>query len=295
MNTYTTLYDVLTALGMDPEAEGEKNTRDRGLLMGFLRAVSRQIETKFIHRRFWTARETRYFSTGADTSRLPLHDADILAVHAMTTDSEGDWTWDGETWVDGDDFWLWPYDSNRYPKTEVRPLPNATGNYTLPRSRERYVKIDGTFGYGDGASASPWRALAADDGTALTVTFANAATKTGTVSASSMARAGHTLLVEGEQLFVEWPVSPRTTTGLICRRGVNGTTAAAHTSKALAIATYPEELSLLTQVLAVGSWNRRDRTGFQSLDVEGFRTEFLTSERLVMKRLCEHLVKKIVA
>lgn len=291
MNAYATLYDVLVALGMEPEAAGDPASRNRALVLSMIVAVSLQVERKFTHRHFWTAREVRYFSTGPDPERLNLVDSDLLSVVSMTTDSARTGTWDGETWVEDTDFWLWPYNATKWPKTEIRPPSTGLGNFTLPEDIDRYVKIDGVFGYGDGLSSDPWASVLNDAGAAVTLTFASAGTKTATVSAAGHVRAGHTLLVGSEQVFVE---SDSATT-LICKRAVNSTTAAEHSAVGFSIAQYPEELTLLIQQLATGAWARRDKMGFESEDFDGHRIQFLRSERMLMKRVCEHLVKSIVA
>lgn len=298
MNSYATLYDVLVALGIDPNptagvgdnASAEREARDRALVLSMTVSVSRQVERKFAHRHFWTVREVRYFSTGPDPERLKLTDSDLLSVVSLTTDSEVDGTWDGETWVEDTDYWLWPYGEKKWPKTEIRPLSTRGGNFTLPKSRDRYVQIDGVFGYGDGLSSDPWLPVLSDTGAAITVTFSNPTTKTATVSAADHVRAGHTLLVDDEQVFVE---SDSDTT-LICRRAVNSTTGAAHSTVSFKLAQYPEELSLLVQQLAVGAWNRRAMMGFDTEDFDGHRVTFNRSQRFLMKCLCEHLVKPIV-
>jgi len=109
------------------------------LLTSFLTTASRGVDD-FTGRHFDVKSETRYYSSyGGSILRLP---DDLLTVTTLTTDSENDGTFDGETWVEDTDFILRPDNSN--PKWEIRVHP--TGNYSFGVGHP-YVKIVGTFGF----------------------------------------------------------------------------------------------------------------------------------------------------
>ena len=207
MNAYATMTDLLTRVS-DADATSGLNA---------LIAASREID-EFCGRHFYTERATKYF--GADRCGDVWVD-DVLDIESVTEiDDDLEYT---DAWSAGD-WWLSP--ANGWPKTRLVASPNAMR--TAPTG-DRSLRIVGTFGYGDGLSASPWQALG------VTVTASSDSATSLTASASGAVVAGMTLLIESEQVFV----SAVSGTTLTARRGVNGTTAAAHTAKAASKALYP--------------------------------------------------------
>jgi len=218
------------------------------LFLQLLGQVSRGIDD-FCHRTFYVETATRYYGTQDNRENLELRD-DLLSATTLTADSERDWTHDGETWTDGTDFVLQP--DNVFPKTHV--FAHITGNYNFLPNTERYIKIVGSFGYGDGGSATPYRSVSP------TATVADATARAVTVSAPGAFEAGQTILTETEQLFV----SAVNGTTLYCTRGVNGTTAAAHTATAINIFVYPGRIRQAAANLAFQAFNTRDKKGMKS-------------------------------
>jgi len=96
------------------------------------------------------------------------------------------------------------------------------------------VEIAGLWGYGDGKSATPYE----DSG--ITATIADTTGTTLTLSAEGTIEAGHTILVEDEQMYVSAVTSDGSSKEATVERGVNGTTAAAHSGKAAYIYQYPD-------------------------------------------------------
>lgn len=214
MNLYATLKDVKSALGISDTASDAE-------LLRVLESQSRSADA-YCGRHFYTAMGSRYIDV-PDTYRVLLPE-DCLSLTAVAADSEGDGTWDGTTWDTGD-YWLEPHDV--YPKTAF--VPSDWGTESLA-TRDKYLKLTGTWGYGDGESATPWLALTP------TATVATSGGTTITLSAATDdLDAGHTILIESEQCYVR-AVSG---TSVVVRRGVNGTTAAAHSTKAVSVAQYP--------------------------------------------------------
>lgn len=243
-NCYATLAEVKAELGMtDTDA-----SRD-AILLQMLEDASRDAD-QYCRRHFYVKSDTRYFGVD-DPCRVMVDD--LLSVTTLTTDSEGDGTFDGETWTQGDggDFLLWPY--NAWPKLWIEPV--KVPRYSFARSN-RYVKIVGLFGHGDGESATPYKSVG------LTGTLADASDITITASAAADASvyAGQTLLIESEQVFVA-AVSGTTIT---VERGANGTTAAAHASAAMYAYRYPREVSRWVACRAKELYLSRDSGDYQS-------------------------------
>lgn len=224
-NLYANLGDIKAELGITA------TTSDSILLLA-LEDASREVDA-YCNRHFYVKTATKYFGV-ANPSRVLIDDC--LSVTTLTTDSEGDGTFDGETWTQGDteDFILWPY--NDFPKLWIETGPESDYAFACD---DRYIKIVGLWGYGDGQSATPYRA----SGLTGTLSDASDTTITASADASAIIYAGQTLLIESEQVYV----SSVSTTTLTVERGVNGTTAAAHTAAAMNIYKYPSPVARWTR------------------------------------------------
>jgi hypothetical protein len=245
LNLYATLNTVKDLLN---ESGTDRDTR----IMMHLQSSSRMIDA-CCHRVFWTEIGTRYFD--GRQGRVQYID-DFLGVTAVTTDSERDNTFDGETWTEGTDFTTWP--DNSLPKLGLAALPD--GNYAW-RELERYVKVTGTWGYGDGKSASPWTAL--DE----SVTLADGSTTSMTLNDDNgVVQPGMTLLVEEEQVYVA-AVGSGTATVM---RAMNGTDAAAHTAQTPSVAQYPALIVQTCATLAVTLMERATRLGLESESMDDY-------------------------
>jgi len=238
MNYYVNLYDLKSRLGISV-------TTYDSLLEAMMDAASRYVE-ELARRKFYSWRASLYFDTGAETDFLLLPE-DLLSVTSLAADSELDATYDGEAWAENTDYMLYP--ANGYPKARIRTM--STGSYALPANQVRYLKITGVWGFGNGFSAHPWRT------TAITATLASAAATTITLSAGSVVHRGHTILVEDEQILVETePVTAGGSTTATVQRGMNGTTAAAHSAKAVYLASYPRLIEQATMEFATRFYNQ---------------------------------------
>jgi hypothetical protein len=234
MNCYATLDDLRARLQITDASQD-------ALLLDLLIGASRAVDDH-CGRRFFSEVKTRILdSTSGSLLMLP---DDLISVSSLTTDSEQDNTFDGETWAENTDFVLGP---DTYPKWRIDTLPNGNCSFACAA---RYVRIVGTWGYAE--SANPCEA------TAITGTVASANGTSLTLSASGTIKAGQTLKIEDEQLFV----SAVSSTTVTVRRGVNGTTAAAHDAKAIFVATYPEAVKRMTLHLATQDYNDLGSKGY---------------------------------
>jgi len=214
-------------------AIADANTIDDTRLHQILRAVTEKLEGPGGCRRHFAVRQaTRYYSgSPAMPGRLSVED--LLSVTSMAIDQGGSGTYDAT--LASDDYLLWPYEDDRWPKLAIE-LDARTGTYREWPRTQRAVQVIGTWGYGDGQSATPYH----DSG--ATVTVATATATTATVSDAALLAVGQTVLVGSEQMYLTGLVNGTTDSATV-KRGANGTTAAAHTSAAAAyVYDYPDAL-----------------------------------------------------
>lgn len=223
--------------------DGAHQSADASLIMGLLEAASRWVD-EITQRHYFVEQATRYFPS----RRMEAHVDDLLAVTAMGADSERDGTFDGESWIEGTDYRMEPL--NSWPRMRLVQLPD--GDYSMPDTRHSvYLRITGAWGYGDGESASPWAGLP------VTGTVATADGTTLTLSAAGSVTAGMTIKLGDEQMAVQSVV----TTSATVTRGINGTTAAAHTAAAVSRASYPARIELATRQKALDFWHEFGKSG----------------------------------
>ena len=244
----------------------------------FIEEASRAVDGD-THRFFYTETTSRIFD-GTDQRTLLIAN-DLLSVSAFVTDSELDGTFDGETWTEGDaeDFVLRP--DNTWPKTEV--YANPWGDFGFA-DQPRYVKITGVWGFGDGVSASPWAS------SVITATVNTTTSETVTFSATGVIK-GETILVGSEQMYA------KTTAGATgeCARGVNGTTAATHSTIAIAKAIYPPGIVRAASWLATMYWEQRAGEVYESERIGDYQYKrpIAVNAQRIWNRLIGNFVNKI--
>ena len=237
MNCYQNSAAVKTALGISG------TTQDANVLE-ILKVVSREIDT-FCRRFFYSKSATLTMDgTAEDTLLIP----DLLSLTGVAVDDDADDVFDDETWA-ATDWLLSPYDY--FPKTMLKAHPG--GDYGLAEGVARY-QLTGVWGYGDGEGADPWET------TSVTATVATAAGTTLTLSAEGVIEAGQTIQVGTEQMFVTAATSDDSCEATVVR-GVNGTTAAAHTAAAIATAKYPWMVRRCALHLAVETYEALGKDG----------------------------------
>lgn len=205
-----------------------------------LEAVSEQIDV-WCERTFRTFLATRYYQARR-RDRLDL-DADLLAVTTLKTlsdNTDGTRTY-GDTWATTD-YDLWPDNAATERRPYTRLCANPSGAYWFPGD-PRGVQIVGRWGF--------WQ-----DTETLTATLAEAldSSETGVdVSDGTAFDALETILIDSEQMYIT-AISSNT---LTVRRGVNGTTAAAHDSgAAIARYRYPAPIVEACGIQAARIFNR---------------------------------------
>ena len=212
-------------------------------LLAALDASSREIDSH-CGRVFFASTAARYFDPHSAGACMI---DDCLSLSAVSTDSELDHTYDGETWAAGD-WTLWP--DNQFPKTEIRTTPD--GDYAFARY-PRYLKLTGLWGYGDGLSATPWNV------STVTVTVATTTGTAVTVSSASVLEPGMTIRAGSEDMYI----SAVSATTLTCVRGVNGSTAAAQSAVTVYVHAYPAQIKTACMYLAGMKYNTHKSAGLQ--------------------------------
>lgn len=212
-----------------------------------LEEVSREIDNQTL-RHFYVKDETRYFDgTG---SRLRLED--LLSVTTLKLDEDGDQTF--EVTMASTDYFLYPL--NFFPKMEVKISSNS--DYSgFAGGVLRGVEIDGSWGYGDGISATPYT----DAGTDVNDASVTATVTTITVDNGAAFSVGQTIRIDTEQMYIKSIV----TNVLAVLRAVNGTTGATHDDDSdIYIYNYPADITqvcLIESIRAIQAGNWLDVTG----------------------------------
>mgnify|MGYP001218419470 FL=1 len=263
MNCYATLDDFKLLLGISA------TTYDT-LFVQILEATSREIEgPQIANRWFWTYSGDRYYDgIPSGLSRMVIDDA--LAITAIVADTEQDETYDGEEWVEGTDYRTGPYN-----EPVVQWIDNLDQADYRFQAGKRLYKITGTWGYGDGRG-NAWTT------TSVTGTVATAAGTTLTLSVSGGVTAGQTLLIESEQLYV----TAVSGTSATVTRGVNGTTAAAHSAKAISVAAYPEIVTRACLFLSAEAWKGMRSAGLSEMQIGQWREKYKATGVCGRHRIC---------
>ena len=231
MNLYANLNDIKKLLAVEGAGDNEQ-------LFRVLEAASRQIE-KLTGRYFYCYEGIKYFD-GVGSRWWLLED--ILSISLLKIDQDGNGVY--ESTLTTSDYILYPL--NDCPKIRLETNPNGSYSgfaYGIPKG----IQITGVFGYGD--SATPY-----EERTTLVGNILAGATSLVVVD-GQLFKIGETVRIDSEQMFIEGI----TTNTLTVKRGVNGTTAAAHTSEAVVCAyEYPEDITQATLIMAMRAWKRKD-------------------------------------
>jgi len=211
---------------------------------------------RLANRHFYALTATRTFDV-VDTGAVLL--PDLAAITSLSTDDNIDRTFE-TTWATTD-YRLRPsnadpatrVNSNSRPYTSVIVDSNGTRSFTVG---DETLQIAGEWGW--------WlhKAPATETADAISSTTA----KTFSVSARTDIEAGHTILIDSEQLYVQ-SYSGNTLTVL---RGANGTTAATHSGgAAISLYEYPGPVVEATIIQAARLWKRKDSSFANAVGLEG--------------------------
>ena len=223
-------------------------TGDDSRLLALIESMSRLID-RYCNRQFYVLSATRTFD-GEGTSNLLVPDLISVDASGLKSDEDKDRTFE-LTWATTD-YLLLP--SNADPTTSSNPQSRPytrievdvdAGTRSVFPLGQRTVQIAGKWGW--------WQHLKRATETANAV--ADATTTSVAVSSRADVEAGHTLLIDSEQLYV----SSYTGNTLTVVRGVNGTTAASHSGgAAIDIYEYPQPVAEATILQTSRLWRRKD-------------------------------------
>lgn len=216
------------------------DTSDDSRLRAVLEAISVAIDD-LCERTFRIYLATHYY-TPAYADRLYL-DHDLLAITTLKTDEGGDGTFE-YTWDSSDDYHLKPFNAaaRKRPYWEIA-VPGSGGDYSFPCGVSRSVEVVGRWGY--------WQDL---ETLTPTVNEVLDTTETGVdVTDGTVFDVCQTILVDSEQLYIT-AISGNT---LTVERGVNGTSAASHSSGAsIQRYRYPGPIVEAARILAARIFKR---------------------------------------
>ncbi len=246
-------------------------------IMRMLENASEEID--HITRRHFHCLEGIYYFDGSGRTLIPSDD--ILSVTTIVLDLDGDATY--ETTLDSDEYFKYPL--NEFPKIYLK-LNYTAGVGGFASGIVGGVKITGVFGHGDGISATPYNA------TAITGTVASTDGTSLTLSADGTIQTGNTIRVESEQMYV----TALGTLSATVVRGVNGTTAASHSTKAISVYAFPGPVVESTLILATAWWKQRENPAqFMAGDtITGTYTITQDIEKIIKSRLDHHIRRKLV-
>lgn len=236
-NTYIGIDDLKARMGIT-------GTANDSVLWATLNAASRAVE-RFCNRNFYAVEAVRIFDID-DPVSVPL--PDLAVIVDVLEDQDGDRVF--ETDWPTSDYSLYPLNaepetSHGRPYSEIRSDVGSSGaRFTVGRSR---LSIEGIWGF---------RHRLVDSGSVVSsVGGIDAVEVVVSVDAVTEIQAGMTLLIDDEQMFVQWIDG----TDLTVKRGVNGTTGSAHEDSApVSLVEYPPEVVEATGLLAARFWKSKD-------------------------------------
>ena len=251
MNSYVTVDLLKSSSVLNVTGTGD-DTRLRLLAESQSRLIDR-----LTNRHFYSLTAARTFDvSNGHLLNLP----DLASVTSLKTDENIDRTFE-VTWATTD-YLLRPNNadpstranSNSRPYTQI--IVDSNGSRSAFPLGYQTVEVTGEWGY--------WlhKATATETADAIASTTA----KTFSLSARTDIEAGHTILLDTEQLYVQ-SYSGNTVT---VDRGVNGTTAATHSGgAAISIYEYPSPVVEATIIQAARLWKRKDSSYANAIGLEG--------------------------
>ena len=242
-NAYVSLDTLKSAGALNISGTGS-DSRLRALAENASRVVDR-----YCNRHFYVLVATRKFD-GLGAMSLLVPDLVSVDANGLKTDDDRDRTFE-TTWAAGD-YLLVPSNADpaspanpqSRPYVEVAVDVDAGTKSAFPAGMQT-VQIAGQWGW--------WRHLKRATETANAI--ADATTESVTVSSRTDVEAGHTLLIDSEQVYVKSYVANT----LTVVRGANGTTAASHSSgAAIDIYEYPGPIVEAAIIQTSRLWRRKD-------------------------------------
>ncbi len=225
-------------------------TGDDTYLRLLLETASRAIDI-WCNRHFYVWTGTKYYDGGA----YSLLTDDILAITTFKLDQDCDGTYE-ITLSANRDYELYPLNEFVSMWAEISSRADRVYSDFNPGVKKG-VQIIGSFGYGTGATATPYKDSGAVVNTGnMAIDATTHALATGKGASFAI---GQTILINSEQLYITGISTDTLTFAFNPLRGQNGTTAAAHTSGAtIYIYEYPDAIKLMCLIQTMRWWKRKD-------------------------------------
>lgn len=243
---YTTLTDLRT------NYIGTTSTDQDTLLLQLIQASSREID-RLAHRYFYPSVQTRTFDTPPQSGGPLVLDTDLLEVTTLTNG-------DGEV-LTSTIYALTP--NNTWPKYQVILKLTQGRVWQLTSAGERIdaITLLGIWGYHDDYN-NAWLSTLGTLQANITNSATSATVTTGTC------KRGDLLMIGSEYVYVS-AVSTGATDTLTLVRGVNGSTAAAHTSGDVFYRWTQQEIQMLCNEIVTARYRLRNNPIGESINVGG--------------------------
>lgn len=239
MNAYTRLLD----LKAEVQGSGSKNSNDA--VLARLAERASRIADDHCRRHFYARTATRYIdTTGEKRLWLPF---DVASITTLKVDEDGDGTYE-TTLAANTDYWLIAQRGDEaapYIGIQINPQSSTLSRFP---SAYRAVQLVGVIGHDYETAAT---------GLTGTLSSSSDTTLTASADASTLISVGDTLVIESEQL----DVTDVTGSTIGVTRGINGTTAASHTTAAISRRVFPSPVVEAVTMLVARTF-REAQTGF---------------------------------
>ncbi len=240
-----------------------------------LHVASRLID-RHCQRRFYVQTAAKSFDV-YDVNGFTV--SDLIVVNQMCEDRDGDGVYEAQR--SRSDYILYPLNADpesphgsAFERVQAVASTRFSGQFTIGCAK---VQIAGKWGYR--AHFVDAAARVSNFGKVWT-----AASRSMIVDDDTQLQAGHTILVDREQIFVK-QVGANV---LNVVRGLNGTMPANHQDGApLRVLQYPAEVTEATILLAVDRWRRRDGA-ISGIAQNGSKTDFYDASNDVVKLLAAY-------
>jgi len=243
-NTYGRLSELKAELGIT-------TTTSDAVLLRVLERSARAID-EHCNRHFYSLlAQTLLYPTSERPAHIKQYqlwlDQDVISITTLKTDDDGDGTYE-TTLTANTDYWTYPYNNQTHEPIQRLDVNPDSAMLRYWPSAPRSVQLIGKRGFSEETAAAGTIAEELDS------------SETGVdLTAGHDVGVGDTIIVDSEHIDVTAMASTNTAT---VTRGVNGSTAAAHTtSTAVARRRFPREIELAC-VLQAARFFREIQTGY---------------------------------
>lgn len=217
------------------------------LVMGLAETISREVD-RYCNRHFYYVVESRNFDGDGSTSLMV---PDLIAVGTLLEDTNYDGTF--ETGWSTTDYYKFPQAANPTARDYGQPYTQLVVNAKSDGTQDVFIKGQQTY-----ACTGTWGYWKVTKNSGATGTLANGTTTTLVLSAAATGSVeiGHTVLIDNELVYV----TNTSGTTVTVERGINGSTATAHTGTGniVYVLQYPGPVQEAVFIQTARLWRRKD-------------------------------------